>query len=181
MLLEGIFREAGIQEEVRKMTRIVLHPAVSAGSLWPPAIPALASPPIGTVLPRASNSWRQRLRSPSSFRQKLSSFRRKPAAPALAWAPTAARPRLCSGSRLRRPLPGSIAGSGTTTAQFVAPKAKKDGSGGSTITTQFVVPKAKKAETEVIAKVDTPAKPLLLAPATTSTTIAVDQAPPPGT
>lgn len=69
-------------------------------------------------------------------------------------------------------------GSGTITAQFVAPKAKKDGPGGSTITAQFVAPKAKKTETEVIAKADTPAKPLLLAPATTSTSVAVDQGAP---
>jgi len=69
-------------------------------------------------------------------------------------------------------------GSGTITAQFVAPKAKKDGSSSSTITAQFVAPKAKKTETEVIAKADTPAKPLLLAPATTSTSVTIDQAAP---
>jgi hypothetical protein len=69
-------------------------------------------------------------------------------------------------------------GSGTITAQFVAPKAKKGGPGGSTITAQFVAPKAKKTETEVIAKADTPAKPLLLAPATTSTSVTIDQAAP---
>jgi hypothetical protein len=61
-------------------------------------------------------------------------------------------------------------------AQFVAPKAGRTGSG--TITAQIVAPKAKKIETEVIAKADTPAKPLLLAPATTSTTVAVDQSAP---
>ena len=69
-------------------------------------------------------------------------------------------------------------GSGTITAQFVAPKAKKGGPGGSTITAQFVAPKAKKTETEVIAKADTPAKPLLLALATTSASVAVDQGAP---
>jgi hypothetical protein len=78
----------------------------------------------------------------------------------------------------KAPPAGSGTGAGTTTAQFVAPKAKKDGSGGSTITAQFVAPKAKMTETEVIAKADTPAKPLLLAPATTSTMVAVDQAAP---
>jgi hypothetical protein len=77
----------------------------------------------------------------------------------------------------KAPVAGSSSGSGTTTAQFVAPKAKKTGSGGS-ITAQFVAPKAKKAEPEVIAKVDTPAKPLLLAPATASTAVAVDQGAP---
>jgi hypothetical protein len=77
----------------------------------------------------------------------------------------------------KAPVAGSSSGSGTTTAQFVAPKAKKTGSGGS-ITAQFVAPKAKKVEPEVIAKVDTPAKPLLLAPATASTAVAVDQGAP---
>jgi hypothetical protein len=59
----------------------------------------------------------------------------------------------------------------------VAPKANKTGSGGS-ITAKFVAPKAKKVEPEVIAKVDTPSKPLLLAPATASTAVAVDQGAP---
>jgi hypothetical protein len=77
----------------------------------------------------------------------------------------------------KAPVAGSSSGSGTTTAQFVAPKANKTGSGGS-ITAQFVAPKAKKVEPEVIAKVDTPSKPLLLAPATASTAVAVDQGAP---
>jgi hypothetical protein len=76
----------------------------------------------------------------------------------------------------KAPVAGSSSGSGTTTAQFVAPKAKKTGSGGST-TAQFVAPKSKKVETQT-AKIDTPAKPLLLAPATASTTVAVDQGAP---
>jgi hypothetical protein len=71
-------------------------------------------------------------------------------------------------------------GLGSTTVFRLTPKAPPAGSstGSGTVTAQFVAPKAKKAETEVIAKVDTPAKPLLLAPATTSTTTTVDQAAP---
>jgi hypothetical protein len=75
-------------------------------------------------------------------------------------------------------LPAPASGLARPTAQFVAPKAKKSGSSGGSTTAQFVAPKAKKAKAEVIAKVGTPAKPLLLAPATTSTTAIVDQAAP---
>lgn len=72
---------------------------------------------------------------------------------------------------------GSGSGSGSSTVQFVAPKAKKTGSGGA-ITAKFVAPKAKKTETQVFAKVETPSKPLLLAPATIPVEIETDQAAP---
>jgi hypothetical protein len=78
----------------------------------------------------------------------------------------------------KAPVFGSNTGSGSTTAQFVAPKAKKTGSAGGSVTAKFVAPKAKKTDTKIIAKADTPQKPLLLAPATTSTAVAVDQAAP---
>ena len=95
----------------------------------------------------------------------------------------------------KAPRAGIGSGSGSSTAQFVAPKAKKTGSGdpiiakfvapkakktgsGDTITAKFVAPKAKKTETQVFAKADTPSKALLLAPATTSSVVEADQAAP---
>jgi hypothetical protein len=77
----------------------------------------------------------------------------------------------------KAPRAGIGSGSGSSTAQFVAPKAKKAGSGGA-ITAKFVAPKAKKTETQVFAKVETPSKALLLAPATTTVKVDSDQAAP---
>jgi hypothetical protein len=95
----------------------------------------------------------------------------------------------------KAPRAGIGSGSGPSTAQFVAPKAKKTGSGdaitakfvapkakktgsGDTITAKFVAPKAKKTETQVFAKAETPSKALLLAPATSSAIVEADQAAP---
>ena len=77
----------------------------------------------------------------------------------------------------KAPRTGIGSGSGSATAQFVAPKAKKTGSGGA-ITAKFVAPKAKKTETQVFAKAETPSKALLLAPATISAVVEDDQGAP---
>jgi hypothetical protein len=177
MLLEGIFRGAGTQEEVRNMTRTVLQTAVSAAAAL--ALVTCFSSPSFAADGDNQNSTKQ---------IKTLKFVAPKAPVAQFVAPKSGRTGSGLGSnggspttvfRLtpKAPVAGSSSGSGTTTAQFVAPKAKKTGSGGS-ITAKFVAPKAKKVEPEVIAKLDTPSKPLLLAPATTSTAIAVDQGAP---
>jgi hypothetical protein len=176
MLLEGIFREAGTQEEVLENDpRTVLRTAVSAAAAF-----ALITCFSGSSFAADGDN--------SAKQIKTLKFVAPKAPVAQFVAPKSGRTGSGLGSnggspttvfRLtpKAPVAGSSSGSGTTTAQFVAPKAKKTGSGGS-ITAQFVAPKAKKAEPEVIAKVDTPAKPLLLAPASASTAVAVDQGAP---
>jgi hypothetical protein len=175
MLLEGIFRGAGTQEEVRNMTRTVLHTAVSAAA----ALALITCFSGSSFAADGDNSAKQ---------IKTLKFVAPKAPVAQFVAPKSGRTGSGLGSnggspttvfRLtpKAPVAGSSSGSSTTTAQFVAPKAKKTGSGGS-ITAKFVAPKAKKVEPEVIAKLDTPSKPLLLAPATTSTAVAVDQGAP---
>jgi hypothetical protein len=75
----------------------------------------------------------------------------------------------------------SGSGGGAPTTLFsLTPKAPRTGigSGSGSATAQFVAPKAKKTETQVFAKAETPSKPLLFAPATTSAVVEADQGAP---
>lgn len=65
-----------------------------------------------------------------------------------------------------------------TTIQFVPPKAHRDNSGNGPITAQFVAPKAPRDDKQVLASTEQPAKPLLLAPASESPELAVEQGAP---
>jgi hypothetical protein len=65
-----------------------------------------------------------------------------------------------------------------TTIQFVPPKAHRDNSGGGGVTAQFVAPKAPRGDAPVLASAEEPVKPLLLAPASESPKLAVEQGAP---
>jgi hypothetical protein len=65
-----------------------------------------------------------------------------------------------------------------TTIQFVPPKANRDNSGDGAHTAEFVAPKAPKGDKPVLASAEQPVQPLLLAPASESPKLAVEQGAP---
>ncbi len=67
---------------------------------------------------------------------------------------------------------------GPKIVEFVPPKSERGNSGSGVTTAKIVVPKAPRGDEPVLASAEQPAKPLLLAPASTSTETVADQGAP---